>query len=452
MGGSAAKGFEVPIWLLLPAAGVAFVGLAILALRNMPVALSLIVATSVLLNVEIPTGTYSPVNSTIVLVGLFAGVWVVRMITLDRKVELEPPAIAVPLLAFISVAALSWLAGYAIPGTRLTLPNNAIQVQAGQFGMFALSIAAFFLAANHRLSEKVLRRWTWIIVILGVLAVAADVFGVWSGRFSAIRGAMLMWPFVLLMGQLLFNPNLGKRTQIIGWGILGLWAYWTFLTPAFAFKGGWVPAFLAMGILFTIRSPKLSILLGVLILVALLISGTFGQIVADEIAMGSRYRPLIWRDIIKLTGDHWLLGLGPANYMYAWPSLGVDAVSLQEARLLHPNLALFWSSYIVVSSHNLFVDLYAQTGILGLGVFVWFVVAALIYAWRVADRLRPSFSRAHAYAVFSGFGALVFGSFLFADWLIPFVYNITIGGFRHSVYTWLLLGTLVSLGNSVDDV
>jgi len=40
---------------------------------------------------------------------------------------------------------------------------------------------------------------------------------------------------------------------------------------------------------------------------------------------------------------------------------------------------------------------------------------------------------------------MLVGSFLFADWLIPFVYNITITGFRHSVYAWILLGSVLGL-------
>ena len=42
------------------------------------------------------------------------------------------------------------------------------------------------------------------------------------------------------------------------------------------------------------------------------------------------------------------------------------------------------------------------------------------------------------------------GSFLFADWLIPFVYNITITGFSHSVYSWILLGSVLGIYHNMD--
>ena len=33
----------------------------------------------------------------------------------------------------------------------------------------------------------------------------------------------------------------------------------------------------------------------------------------------------------------------------------------------------------------------------------------------------------------------------FGDWVIPFVYNQTIGGFRYTVHSWLILGALAAM-------
>ena len=43
----------------------------------------------------------------------------------------------------------------------------------------------------------------------------------------------------------------------------------------------------------------------------------------------------------------------------------------------------------------------------------------------------------------AGAGALVL--MLFADWILPFVYNIGFSGFQASVLVWLFLGGLVAL-------
>lgn len=38
---------------------------------------------------------------------------------------------------------------------------------------------------------------------------------------------------------------------------------------------------------------------------------------------------------------------------------------------------------------------------------------------------------------------------MLGDWVIPFVYNIGLGGFRASVLGWLFLGGLVALNNII---
>jgi len=54
------------------------------------------------------------------------------------------------------------------------------------------------------------------------------------------------------------------------------------------------------------------------------------------------------------------------------------------------------------------------------------------------------FARAYVYGALGGLaGTLVAG--MLADWLIPFVYNVGLAGFRTSVLAWLFLGGLVAM-------
>ena len=73
------------------------------------------------------------------------GLWLLRMLMIDRRIRLVPSALNAPLLAFLAAAALAWLAGYALLDWRVALPGNALMVQAGQFAMFAMSAAALLL-------------------------------------------------------------------------------------------------------------------------------------------------------------------------------------------------------------------------------------------------------------------------------------------------------------------
>ena len=330
----------------------------------------------------------------------------------------------------------------------MALPGNALAVQAGQYAMFALSAAALLLAANHALGERALKWWTGILLVLGLAAIGGDLLRFRPHPLPAAIGAVHMWPFVLLAAQLLFNPALRARVwQVLGWAVIALWAYWVFFGPwIFNTKGKWAPALIAIGLLLALRSFKLSALLGVLGLIASVLlwqMGYLGQAIAAESA--SRYRILAWRDVLDMTSQSWLLGLGPVNYMYYFPTLGVGSLTYQDYVGRHPDLVYSLGQSITIPSHNMFVDILAQTGLVGLLLFLVFVVLALRLGWRLGHRLPPGFLRAHVFGVLCGFAALLIGSFWFADWLIPFVYNITISGFRHSVYTWLLLGTLVSM-------
>ena len=433
----------IPTWLLLfmGALGAGFI--ALLALRNMTVALTLLVATSSLITVSISTGTNSPVNLTILMVVFLLGVWVLRMVVIERKIKFVPSPMNGPMILFLIAICISWFASYILGDWGAAIPSNAFQVQAGQFAMFALSFAAFFLVGNHRLSKDTLVKWNWIIIILGILAIGSDILRVYPNPLPGVKGAMQMWPFVLIFGQLLFNPNLKRNYRIFGWLALIMWGYWAFLTPTVYTKGLWVPAFIAMGLLLAIRKFGFTILLGMLSLIALLSSGYLRNLIVGELATGSSFRPLIWQDIINMTSHNPLLGLGPANYFYYWRILGnksLTALSIYQARG-----DLLGFQKIAISSHNLFVDVYAQTGIIGLVFFVLVILLAVRFGWHLVQKLSPGFYQAHVYGVVAGFIAMALGSFWFADWLIPFVYNITINGFRHSVYTWLLLGTLVSI-------
>ena len=98
----------------------------------------------------------------------------------------------------------------------------------------------------------------------------------------------------------------------------------------------------------------------------------------------------------------------------------------------------------VVSSHNNYVDLFAHVGLVGLVLFAWFVEELT----RVGVRLRAPRASHFVAAYVNGMLAAGAGSLVlmvFADWILPFVYNIGFAGFQASVLVWLFMGGLLSL-------
>jgi O-antigen ligase len=121
-----------------------------------------------------------------------------------------------------------------------------------------------------------------------------------------------------------------------------------------------------------------------------------------------------------------LLGLGPSNYYYQTLDIPI----------------LGW--YVSFSSHNQYVDLVAQFGILGLIAFCWFVFEILRVALRLRARIRDAFAHSYLTGALAGLvGTLAAG--MLADWIVPFYYNIGIQGFRSSLLFWFFVGAIIAL-------
>jgi hypothetical protein len=99
---------------------------------------------------------------------------------------------------------------------------------------------------------------------------------------------------------------------------------------------------------------------------------------------------------------------------------------------------------VYFNSHNQYVDLIAQTGFLGMACFLWFFGAVAWFGWKLRTRVTNGFAQAYIYGALGGLvGTLVAGAL--GDWVLPFFYNVTLGGFRASMLGWLFLGGLVAL-------
>jgi hypothetical protein len=140
--------------------------------------------------------------------------------------------------------------------------------------------------------------------------------------------------------------------------------------------------------------------------------------------------------VLEVSMRNPVTGLGPAAYrLYA------------ATKPLKYGLA-FWANP-VFSSHNNYVDLFAHSGILGLALFSWFVGEVARTGLRLRARFRRGFAAGYVNGMLAaGAGALIL--MLFADWILPFVYNIGFSGFQASVLIWLFMGALLALEHMVD--
>lgn len=427
-------------WKILLVGIGAIIG-AFFALRNMPLALTIVLLVSAPSGITIDTGTSTPIALGMVAIAGLTAVWFMKMLVLDRHLYLKPSPLNLPLLAFLIMLLISWIAGEVLWSWRVVVEKPGLMVQIGQYALFALSFAAMFLTAHQALKEKDIQRWTWIVIFLGLGEMTFELLsGSTRLRQAGITGALYTFPVVLLGAQILFNPRLDKRLYLTGVGALLIFTQWAYSNRVW--KGGWVPAVIGLGLLLLLKDWRwfLLVVIGAVTFSIIQWDWVYQQFIVSEQNTMSTVRSLFWWDVIRMTSISPWLGLGLVNYMAYWYDPTFTPLSRLEAGWMTWE---YWG--YSPPSHNMFVDIYAQSGLIGLSLFLWGMVAAVWVMVKTVRYFKPGFTNAYVLGVLCGFIAMLINSFLFADWLIPFVYNITITGFAHSVYSWILIGSVLGL-------
>ena len=392
--------------------------------------------SAVLLPVEVVTGTMTNTGAAgtlslcFLLAALLCFTWFLRL-AVARRLALDPSRIVVAALAFMAAAMLSFVIGqfpwFATDGAPL-------RAQVGGLALFLLSGGIALVVAHDTTSLAQLARMTWLFIGLGGMTLFAMLVPGTEIAFGRVRvlthtsvGSLFFsWLVAMSLSQALFNRNLSPaaRTAALAIGVTAL-ARGLFVT--FSWASGWVPSLVALGVLILFRWPRLTVSAGLLLgAPAALVADSLWRSLMSAESWSWMTRVEALRVMLQLIERNPLLGFGPANYhyyTYLFPILGYR---------------------ISFNSHNNYRDFLAQGGVLGLLAFLWFAGEALGLAYRVYRRAPDGFSRAYAVGTLGGVASsLVAG--LLADWIVPFLYNIGIAGFRSSLLFWLFVGGLVAL-------
>jgi len=230
-----------------------------------------------------------------------------------------------------------------------------------------------------------------------------------------------IWMLAITYSQFLYNRDLKPVWKI---AVLGLAVATIFVAMylGFGWKSGWIPPLVAVGVITWLHFRRLRYLLtigGVIVI----------WLIGSELIQSDQYsyvtRVEAWRillnEIIKVNP---VFGLGPANYRFYTP--------------LFPIMG-YWVEF---NSHNNYIDIVAQIGVLGLIAFLWFVWEVWRLGWGLLKKNLGGFGNAYVVGAMGGLvGMLVAG--MLGDWVIPFVYNVGLKGFRASVLGWIFLAGLV---------
>ncbi|HEX9074328.1 MAG TPA: O-antigen ligase family protein [Anaerolineae bacterium] len=426
---SAYIGPRASITQLAPFVGV--IGLLIL-LRNPELGLIAVLVSAMSIPITIGTGTQTKLNMAIILIPALLLLWIVEMLR-RRDLRLVPSPTNLPLFAFILSVTISLIAG-SVPWNYFA-DTASLSSQIGGWAIFVCSAAIFLLVGNQIKDLRWLEVLTWIFLGLGAVAEVGRALRGEVGNVANYivldengAGSLLwVWLVALAGGQAIFNRKLNRflRAGLAALTIVVLsvawlrYRWWT---------SGWLPEMVTLWVLIALRSRRAGI--------ALAIAGAIFVLVLDpevipNLATAKQYSTdtrMLASEIIltQVVPSNPVIGLGPANYYFYTP--------------LYPILGY----YVSFNSHNQYVDIIAQTGLVGLAVFGWLMTSIGYVAWKLKDRAAEGFSRAYVYTCLAGLVGMLFAGTL-ADWVLPFVYNIGISGFRVSMLGWLFLGGLVSL-------
>jgi hypothetical protein len=405
-------------------------GGVLILLRWPPLGLAALLVSTLVVPFSIGTGAQTPLTITVLIIPVLIGVWALDMFR-RRRFELASSHTTLPLLGLALAATISLIAG-GLPW-NLFANTAPLRAQLGGWSVFVFSVAVFLLVANQ-ITEV---RWLEILVALflsigGIYIISRNVGPI--GGLPAMMhtlgsdGSMFwVWIVALASGQLLFNRKLNPALRLgVALLVVAMLGYGFFLNRVWT--SGWLPPMVAFGTILWLRNWRLGLVAASAGALILLVgrSDLLGSLVALKsysIATRDVAREILLGQVFPLSP---VLGLGPANYYWYTP--------------LYPILG--W--YVSFNSHNNYVDILLQTGIVGLVCFFWIIWEVGLLGWSLRGRFADDFAEGYVYACLGGLAGTLASAWL-ADWLLPFAYNIGLNGFRASILAWLFLGGLVTL-------
>ena len=396
----------------------------------------LLIIAAYLVPLEIGVSSSISANAVILLVPVLFIVWGLQRVR-GQGQQFYWSRTYLPLLAFLVVAGVAWLAGNASWDVFFPQPGNLLLAQLGQWSIYALAFMAYILAAHQTVNG--LRWMTAVFLGLGILALIGRYGGPLSSLMNPLlkpyavsNGSFFVWMTTLAAGQALFNR------QIKGLGRVALFAL-AVVIPILGFwqntawASSWLPSLLALIMMLWLRSRFVSISFFVILIVVIVAFSavllTFYDLEKETVSVGGRF--VLWESVVRLSVQHPVLGLGLTTYRQYYQFI---PLLTENGRWWQPN----------VNSHNLYIDLFAQMGIVGLAVFGWVVFEIGRLGWRLRQRFTTGFEAGYVASALTGLVAMLIASAI-VEWLLPFVYNVGFSGFRFSVMNWLFLGGLVAL-------
>ncbi|MFN8445489.1 MAG: hypothetical protein U0175_32160 [Caldilineaceae bacterium] len=399
-------------------------GLAGVVLFMMSPGLGLLL--TLLAGMVVPFYGPSGVGLTQAGLALLLGLWLADILVVDKEIRWHPSPTNLPAMLIVASMLLSFIVGK-LPWYRTA--QAPLQAQLGGISVYLFSVATYFLVGNRIKDVRWLEWISWIFVGLAWFRILGWLFPAFGRLFTeklyaegTLGSLFYLWLACIPLGQALFNTQLKKWQRALLFLIVATTLY-VEAGPAYDWKSGWMPAAAGVAVIVVLRFSRLIPLMALLGAVPV-VQSISEAMLTDRYSYSTRLDA--WSIVFQIVKVNPITGLGPANYYWYTPLFPIRGYAVN------------------FNSHSQYVDMIAQTGILGLIIFFVFMWQVGRLAWSLRKRVPEGFARGYVYSAIGGIVGSLVASWL-GDWLLPFVYNVGLHGFRASILSWIFLGGLLLL-------
>lgn len=376
--------------------------------------------------VGVGTGTGTAIMISFLWMMLIVVVWLARRLIIEKTLRVRPAPALLPGLLFVLVAAIAvaWSGFYVDPRVSVRL-EDALPPRIMTVLTFLASYMAYVLVGNTVRSPWGMRFMVWWYIGFGAVVGLIRMVVNTVPFVINDRGQLSAFVGVMALSQALFNRSISPLLRIGLFGVVGVWVIVTFVIGR-SWLSGWLPLFAGAAVVVFFRAKWPSIIVGVLIAAIFLANqAAVSDSFAAESEESGHTRLGAWENILGLVDDHLLFGVGPAGYKHYF-----DVYLVRQ----------FWQA-----THNNYLDIIAQTGLVGITLYLWMWIAILWMAYKALRASPPGgFLRATAVSCFAGVCVTLLAQML-GDWVTPFAYTQGLAGIDYTIWHWMFAGLSVSV-------
>jgi O-antigen ligase len=422
--------FNSIVKTLLPMLLMGGMVIAIFMYRNGQTTALAILILSTLVHDGISTGTGTKLTFTFLFLILWSGVWLFKRAVVERNFKINQALPNWPIVLFSIVVIISyvWSGTFVEESASFVFAQKSL-VRLMTAMILIVSPLTLVLFANAIRSETGFKVFVWWIIVLGLaMATMRLTLGKVPEPLNA-RGQFPTWFTAFAFGQFVFNKNLRWYIKLILLVGIALWGQIT-LGLGLNWLSGWLPIVLVIAVLLAFYSRKLFIfaIMCVVIFGVINIDFVKRQIGGESSESGST-RSTAWARAFGVVGKHFLFGAGPAGYEYYFEAYGYYNGLVGTADL----------------SHNNYIDIIAQTGVVGFTLWVMLWGGQGLMIWKLyRKRIDDPFLCALKYSLVACYPATLLAMML-GDWVTPFPYTQTLFGFDYTIWAWMISGLAIAL-------